>query len=1382
MGTPFTLATRPGLRLAFCCAIYVAQGIPFGFVTVALAAWLAARGGGAEAVGSVTALAVLPWSFKWAWGPLVDSGRFAALGRRRPWLLLAQGMMVVTALALGMAGGNVGLLGWLVFIHNVFVALQDVAIDALAVDMLEGPERERASGMMYGSSYVGTMLGGAGLGLVTASAGLEAASVALATVEALAFLAVLAVRERPGDRRLPRFGGTAAAAHAAPTAAVPAAGAAPPVPAWRLLRDLAAAMIRPPALATGVGAVLLKILPALVSVTMTVHLIGHLGWSEARFAEVSGGFGNLVGLAAATAAGFMAAIVGPKTTAVAANSILAASWILLAAAPSLWEHEMTIWLWFGIHEACMALLSVSLFALFMRVASPAVAATQFTASMALMNLATSQGSWLAGPVSAWLDAPTALLVAGILQPVGAFLLPDVRSGRGDRRTPGGVDGLTASGPRAGAVEMGPPPGAMLARMPHLFPARIALPMLLAGVLLAGVSSAPLARPGDGDWRTRAAERQRQSMEAETFWDNLDREWFLENVPLFECPDAEIVTTWWYRWELLTKHLTYGSPDTGYVFTEFLDRPFWSGAYGAISCPAGHQLGEARWLRSPDVARDYARYWVTTPGAQPRNYSTWLADAVWGVHLVHPARAWLGTAGGGRAATDVFPLDILAGLEANTRAWKERHFVEATGLYWQVGHDDGMEFNIASRQTKDILRGAPSYRPSFIAYQWADMEALARLQDLAGAPDRAAAHRAAAAALRARMEEALWDERRGFFLAAFRDDETLDGATATAGSRIYDSGRFAGSPHGRELIGYVPWQFDMPSRGKGYERAWKYLTDPEYFRAPFGPTTVERHDPLFLLQPHCCWWSGQSWPYATTQTLAALAKVLQFRSPGFGNRGEGLQEFVTAADYVDLLSAYARTHRKGGRPYLAEACHPDTGSFEGHDGFNHSEHYFHSAFADLVITGLVGLVPRADDTLEIRPLFPPTWDHLRLDRVVYRGREVAVVWDRDGSRHGLGPGLHLLAEGRVIASAPTVGRLEARLPPPSEALVAAGLVDEGLRPGIAAERVNVLVNNDGGYFPRIVPSSTAPGTSPARLQDGVAWYLRSPANRWESAAAGETATVEIDFGVPRRVDEIRLLLLDDTPAILAGTADAAVPGRDAAPSDIRAPSRVALEAREGEAWVPIPLVAATPDAPAGHRATRLAFAPRDTARLRVVLEPEAQSRVGLSEIEAWGEAVLPLVPAAPPEGNLAYNPGGSDAPPFPRASASHTSRYDRVDRAIDGVVSYQVNPNNRWTAWESPDASDWLEVDFGAPRTFSRVELAIYDDRGGVQPPEAFRIEVWRDGAWQGVAGERHRPEQPIGNAVNEALFEPVTAPRVRVVFDHRGAARSGVSEIFVWER
>ena len=190
-----SLADHPRLRLAFLCLLYVGQGIPYGFVTVALAAAVAPWAARCAAIGGVIAMAVLPWSFKWAWGPVVDSGRLAALGRRRPWLILAQAMMIATAAAVAVvADTDTASLGWAVLVHNVFVGLQDVAVDALAVDQLEGGDRERASGLMYGSAYVGTFLGGAGLGIVTARYGLPVAVAAMAAAQAALLGLVLLVR------------------------------------------------------------------------------------------------------------------------------------------------------------------------------------------------------------------------------------------------------------------------------------------------------------------------------------------------------------------------------------------------------------------------------------------------------------------------------------------------------------------------------------------------------------------------------------------------------------------------------------------------------------------------------------------------------------------------------------------------------------------------------------------------------------------------------------------------------------------------------------------------------------------------------------------------------------------------------------------------------------------------------------------------------------------------------------------------------------------------------------------------------------------------------------------------------------------------------------
>ena len=41
--------------------------------------------------------------------------------------------------------------------------------------------------------------------------------------------------------------------------------------------------------------------------------------------------------------------------------------------------------------------------------------------------------------------------------------------------------------------------------------------------------------------------------------------------------------------------------------------------------------------------------------------------------------------------------------------------------------------------------------------------------------------------------------------------------------------------GREEIGYVPWQFNLPD--PGFEAAWKFSTDPDYFFAEFGPAIL-----------------------------------------------------------------------------------------------------------------------------------------------------------------------------------------------------------------------------------------------------------------------------------------------------------------------------------------------------------------------------------------------------------------------------------------------------------------------------------------------------------------------------------------------------------------
>jgi len=816
----------------------------------------------------------------------------------------------------------------------------------------------------------------------------------------------------------------------------------------------------------------------------------------------------------------------------------------------------------------------------------------------------------------------------------------------------------------------------------------------------------------------------KALAAQTFWDNRDFEWFKANIPFFDCPDADIVTTYYYRWELITKHLTYGSPNSGYSFTEFIDRPFWSGAYGAISCPAGHQFYEVRWLRDATVARDYSRYWFRTPGAQPRNYGTWIPDGIWAVQQVHP--------------DDAFVKDLLPDLKKNYEAWEKRQFVPEVGLFWQNGHDDGMEFNINSRQTTDILRGANGYRPGFNAYMWADALAIARIARLAGDEATAKTYEAKAAGLKEKLQKLLWDPKRDFFFPmSMRDEKDKEGNVVKKHTLTYQSGKFAGNEHGREEHAYIPWQFNLPD--PGYESAWKFLMDSNYFYADFGPLTVERNDPMFLLKNSCCWWSGQSWPFSTAQTLKALANLLQNYQ----------QNVITRADYAKLLRIFAMSHRKKGVPYLAEALHPDTGSFEGHDGYNHSEHYFHSSFNDLIITGLIGLKTRNDDVLELDPLAPADWKYFALDDVPYRGHLLSILWDKDGSRYGKGAGFRVLADGKELAVLNTLGKITVKLPlaaAPAKATPA---------------KMNFAVNNDGDYYPRLTASFTAPKTSLDKANDGNYWYTIHPPNRWTTVGSTNRAdSVEVNFGTARRLDTVKLYFLDDGTNVLT-------------------PASYALEYHDGKTWLPIPNQQRIPKEASGHRANTVQFAARDIAKLRAVFTHAKGGFTGLTEIEAWGEGALPYVAPPAKPGNLAYNP---TAKGFSKASASHSDVYGGVAKsAIDGRIIYKTNPVNRWTSYGSTNTSDWLEVDFGEAKEVSRAELYLFDDRGGVQAPASYTVQYFADGEWRDAANQIKSPAAPLGGAMNTVTFNKVTTPKLRVLFTHHGKARSGLTELELWK-
>jgi hypothetical protein len=91
------------------------------------------------------------------------------------------------------------------------------------------------------------------------------------------------------------------------------------------------------------------------------------------------------------------------------------------------------------------------------------------------------------------------------------------------------------------------------------------------------------------------------------------------------------------------------------------------------------------------------------------------------------------------------------------------------------------------------------------------------------------------------------------------------------------------------------------------------------------------------------------------------------------------------------------------------------------------YYNHSGFADPLITGLIGLEPRADDRVVVSPLLPSgEWSYFAIDALPYHGHMLTVMWDETGKRYGKGKGMILMVDGKKVAERASLGLLEGKL--------------------------------------------------------------------------------------------------------------------------------------------------------------------------------------------------------------------------------------------------------------------------------------------------------------------------------------------------------------------
>ncbi|MEM7181939.1 MAG: MFS transporter, partial [Spirochaetota bacterium] len=201
-----TLSTSSSLRYIVFTILYIAQGVPSGLMAIAIPAWLVKQGLATAGISTYLAIAWLPWSFKLVAGPLMDRYSFLAMGRRRPWILSAQVGLCIGFVLMSTLKNPTENIYWLAgfgFIVNLFTALQDVAVDGMAIELLPENEQARANSFMWGGKTIGKAVTAAGCSFLLNKFGFSFTMFFVTNIIGLIFLFPLLLRERPGERLLP---------------------------------------------------------------------------------------------------------------------------------------------------------------------------------------------------------------------------------------------------------------------------------------------------------------------------------------------------------------------------------------------------------------------------------------------------------------------------------------------------------------------------------------------------------------------------------------------------------------------------------------------------------------------------------------------------------------------------------------------------------------------------------------------------------------------------------------------------------------------------------------------------------------------------------------------------------------------------------------------------------------------------------------------------------------------------------------------------------------------------------------------------------------------------------------------------------------------------
>ncbi|HEY4083497.1 MAG TPA: MFS transporter [Burkholderiaceae bacterium] len=437
MRLPNLLGSRRG-RIAAFFFLYLTEGIPQGFTATVVGTQLRRLDVSVAQIGALMAMTMLPWAFKWAYGPLIDLFVSRRFGHRRGWILLTQCLMALTLALLPLLSlpQQLGLFTALLLVHNTFAAMQDVAVDGLACVTLQENERAFASGMMFAGQSLGMVVGGGGALLLASQTSFNWSICFVAAAIAFVTLLVVVPMDEGAAPVRERLAGSLAGSRA--------------VALTRQLGGFAGDAVRAflgsRAAMAGLLFDLLPICAMALSLSLQSNLAVELGLPDSEIAQL-GIWSSVLTAISCVIGGYISDRVDRRRALVVYVLLLslpglylmmqlqAAGWVMprhgdaapaALAAPSALVHSF--WLACLAYHLFFGLIYGARAALFIDLTQPSVAATQFAVYMALTNLSIAYSQFWQGQAAARWGYPTTLLIDSVVGLACLVFLPWMKLG------------------------------------------------------------------------------------------------------------------------------------------------------------------------------------------------------------------------------------------------------------------------------------------------------------------------------------------------------------------------------------------------------------------------------------------------------------------------------------------------------------------------------------------------------------------------------------------------------------------------------------------------------------------------------------------------------------------------------------------------------------------------------------------------------------------------------------------------------------------------------------------------------------------------------------------------------------------------------------------